>query len=837
MIKDNKTLRLVLMTACFLPAGQLSAEALTDRVSTSLIEPEGLYDSAAPTILNMRVKTVIQDGLCSPGEYAGCTLNDVLNDIDGSDDFKPEIKVHMTADDFPDDGLESNAELRQRGATSRGAPQKSFRVKLDSSDDLWRGERRIQLVKGFWDFSRIRNKLSYDLIADVPNLPSMQTQFVSFKVEDQGVVEDFGLYTHVEYVGKEYLVQRGWDKDSRLYKAENFFFRNDSELALDAAGEPLDEDAFESILEIKRGDDHTKLITMLEALNNPALDFQTDVFDQYFSKNNYLSWLAVNILLDNYDTNLHNYYLFNPKGSQKFYLLPWDYDLSLGALADTNPSQRTDLPRWTQSHANWWGQELHQQFLRQPGNLDLLKEAMQELKSTYFTAAKLQQKADSYYNVVFPLISSSPDINNLYLGGSNPEKIAAYNRIFSSLAAKVEDNYNQFVAKIGDPMPFVLQNPTRNTDGSYTFKWSDSESLFNQTIRYDLEVSNSANFESGTIILSRNGIQGTEVSIPWVYATGDYFYRVIARDVGAPTQYWQTAYNYLQGIDGAQLYGLVPFSAIISDNNPAPVGFQDTASTTQDTSVTINVLANDTGSGLVLTSNDQYSSEGGFFRVVNNQISYTPKSGFSGTDRLWYQFRDSQGRSNYSSVTITVAADSYPVATPETVSTGLNEAVTINVLANDTGSGLYISSTTNGYSLNGGTVAIVNNQLFYTPKSGFSGEDRLWYIMKDSQGRANSARVTINVTNTPSYPVGVSDFITTIAYTPVTIDALANDTGSGLSLLEVNEYSVNGGTVSIVSGKLRYDPKDGFRGTDSFWYAFTDSLGRSNAAKVTVTVY
>jgi hypothetical protein len=83
----------------------------------------------------------------------------------------------------------------------------------------------------------------------------------------------------------------------------------------------------------------------------------------------------------------------------------------------------------------------------------------------------------------------------------------------------------------------------------------------------------------------------------------------------------------------------------------------------------------------------------------------------------------------------------------------------------------------------------------------------------------------------------VSDFITTIAYTPVTIDALANDTGSGLSLLEVNEYSVNGGTVSIVSGKLRYDPKDGFRGTDSFWYAFTDSLGRSNSAKVTVTVY
>ena len=198
MFKSHTPFRMALLTACFLPATHLSADVLSSVTTPHLVEPVGIYDSSAPTLLNMRVKTVIGTGACVAGTYDGCTLNDVLNDIDGSDDFKPEIKVHMTADDFPDDGLVSNAELRQRGATSRGAPQKSFRVKLDSSDDLWRGERRIQLVKSFGDFSRIRNKLSYDLFADIPNLPSMQTQFVNFKVEDQGNVEDYGLYTHVE---------------------------------------------------------------------------------------------------------------------------------------------------------------------------------------------------------------------------------------------------------------------------------------------------------------------------------------------------------------------------------------------------------------------------------------------------------------------------------------------------------------------------------------------------------------------------------------------------------------------------------------------------------------
>jgi hypothetical protein len=57
-------------------------------------------------------------------------LYDVLNDIDSHDNFKPEIKVHLTADDFLDDGLISNAAMRQRGDTSRTAPQKIILYKI-----------------------------------------------------------------------------------------------------------------------------------------------------------------------------------------------------------------------------------------------------------------------------------------------------------------------------------------------------------------------------------------------------------------------------------------------------------------------------------------------------------------------------------------------------------------------------------------------------------------------------------------------------------------------------------------------------------------------------------
>ncbi|MGB1311334.1 MAG: CotH kinase family protein [Leucothrix sp.] len=837
MYKHRKALQTLLLASCLLPVIHVSADVLSSTTTSDLVEPTSTYDSSIPSLLTMRVKTVIGTGPCEPGVYDGCTLSDVLNDIDSSDNFKPEIKVKMTADDFPDDGSVSNAELRQRGATSRLAPQKSFRVKLDSSDALWRGERRVQLVKSFPDFSRIRNKLSYDLFTDIPNLPSMRTQFVNLEVEDQGTVEDYGLYTHIEHFGKEYLVRRNWDKDSGVYKAENFFFKNDPVFALDAAGKPLDEDAFETRMEIKRGDDHRSFVKMLGDINNPSLDFNTQVFNKYFNKDNYLTWLAVNILLDNYDTNFHNFYLYNPKGTEKFYFVPWDYDLSLGASFDTGNIERSDLARWTQTHANWWGQTLHQQFLRQPGNLALLSDAMREIRDKYLSRAKLQQKADSYYNFVFPFVSSSPDIDNLYLGGTDPEKIAGFNRVFSSLAKKVERNFNLYHEKNGDPMPFNLDTPELSSNNeSYNFSWSPSESLLGQTINYDLEIATSPTFDEGSVIFSRNGIWGNNVNVPWNYAAGNYFYRITARDRSAPTRYWQVGYNELILENGRRTYGVVAFTATIDRGSPGPVGNPDIVSTPINTAKTLDVLANDTGSGLYIASSNPWSEFGGTVSIANNKINYQPKSNFSGTDRIWYNLKDAQGRSNFSVATITIASDSdYPIGNPDTVATPLNNTLTIDVLANDTGAGRNITST-NPYSLKGGNVSITDGRIIYKPKQEFTGEDKLWYVFEDSQGRANSAEVTINVSGVAAYPVALTDDITTTANTPITLNPLGNDTGVGLRIAGFNEYSLTGGRVAMINGQLRYTPTSGYRGTDSFWYVIGDNFGRTNAAKVNINV-
>ena len=197
-------LAISIMCSCVLGAiAPVYADIFKQSPPADLVEPVGIYQLNDPDVVLMTVKTLTNAGSCqSSDDYKHCTLQDVLTDLDPDDNFKPEIKVLLTTNDLAPDGEASNAKLRIRGHASRSAPQKSFRIKLKSKKNLWRGERRIQLIKSVYDFARIRNALSYELLTSIPALPSLRTQFVNLYLDDNGTSSDYGLYTHVEHLGK-----------------------------------------------------------------------------------------------------------------------------------------------------------------------------------------------------------------------------------------------------------------------------------------------------------------------------------------------------------------------------------------------------------------------------------------------------------------------------------------------------------------------------------------------------------------------------------------------------------------------------------------------------------
>jgi len=264
------------------------------------------------TVLDMRVN------IANPNEYhckpfddliapsRPCTLADIDGDTDASDDYEPELHVQMETDDFESPDYIANAEFEQKGKSTRHANLKSYRIKLDSKTDLYNGERTFQLNKHPNDYSRVRNKLAFDFFVEIPNFTSLKTKFVNLEINGT----DYGLFTHIEKVGDEFLMNHGFGKDDHLYKAQNFGFRYNSDLALDEDGKPINPELFDEIIEIENGKDHTKFVNMLQAIDNATTDAQFEVvFNKYFNRENYVTWMAINLVMANKDTVSQNFYL------------------------------------------------------------------------------------------------------------------------------------------------------------------------------------------------------------------------------------------------------------------------------------------------------------------------------------------------------------------------------------------------------------------------------------------------------------------------------------------------------------------------------------------------
>lgn len=305
----------------------------------------------------------------------------------------------------------------------------------------------------------------------------------------------------------------------------------------------------------------------------------------------------------------------------------------------------------------------------------------------------------------------------------------------------------------------------------------------------------------------------------------------------------ETFWYAIKDVHGAA-YGTKINVTVTGENNGAyPTGIEDVVSTPKNTAITINVLANDLGTGLTLSSVNAYSLQGGNVVISNGQIRYTPKNNFTGVDKFWYVFKDEQDRGNFGQATITVtdsSSSAYPIANPDNYQTTQGTPQTLDILANDTGAGLAID-TLYDYTAKGGTTRRGNNgTVLYTPKAGFTGEDNFWYVMIDSQGRTNSAQVKITVSGATSdfFPIANPDNYTTPRDTAKNLDILANDrTSNGIAIDTLYDYSAKGGRTSrAANNTVLYTPKPGFTGEDNFWYVMIDAQGRKNSAQVKINV-
>ncbi len=265
--------------------------------------------------------------------------------------------------------------------------------------------------------------------------------------------------------------------------------------------------------------------------------------------------------------------------------------------------------------------------------------------------------------------------------------------------------------------------------------------------------------------------------------------------------------------------------------NDPPVANDDSATTDEDMPVTISVLPNDSDpENDNLEICDFTQGANGSVALSGGIFTYTPNTGFFGTDTFTYTICDGNGNSDTAVVTVTVieVEDNLPpVAVDDNFTIPANDPFTVPVTGNDSdpnGDDLTVCDYTNPIN---GTLALVGGDLIYTPNAGFFGNDIFTYTICDGNGESDSATVLISV----DQPIDPCDDPTPCGpfahcVTPlVSSDICFDECMIGGEV--VSHHSLYGcGVQYIDNGCIRYTPLPGMEeiGVDQVTLLLTDGM-------------
>jgi hypothetical protein len=301
------------------------------------------------------------------------------------------------------------------------------------------------------------------------------------------------------------------------------------------------------------------------------------------------------------------------------------------------------------------------------------------------------------------------------------------------------------------------------------------------------------------------------------------------------------------------------------------VAKNDAATTQKDKAVVVNVLLNDGAAdgGLKLAGADAASAQGG--KVVVNAdgtVTYTPKTGFTGTDSFKYTAKDVDGDVATATVTVNVQPPSsgsgYPVdAKDDAYSVNAGTKLYFNtkyILMNDWGPDGGLKATIGSTSANGVALEKWADGTIVYKAGTVNGTDRIDYVLSDVNGSTDTGSVIVTIKNgvasvapteptAPTSPTAPSSGTVLARDDTYKIDAgktlyfntkyvTYNDSGSGaLNVVSVDAVSERGVAVSwAADGTTIYRAQAGFEGTDKINYKVADQAGGYDIGTVLINV-
>ncbi len=296
---------------------------------------------------------------------------------------------------------------------------------------------------------------------------------------------------------------------------------------------------------------------------------------------------------------------------------------------------------------------------------------------------------------------------------------------------------------------------------------------------------------------------------------------------------------------GTPLSDTGTIAVTVNPVNDAPVAVDTTATTDEDTAVTVDVasLISDVDS-TNLTVTASVDPLQGTVTVSGTVITFTPAANFNGPASITYTVTDDAGTplSDTGTIAVTVnPVNDAPVAVDTTATTDEDTAVTVDVasLISDVDStNLTVTASVDPLQ---GTVTVSGTVITFTPAANFNGPASITYTVTDDAGTPLSDTGTIAVTVNPvnDAPVAVDTTATTDEDTAVTVDvaSLISDVDS-TNLTVTASVDPLQGTVTVSGTVITFTPAANFNGPASITYTVTDDAGTplSDTGTIAVTV-
>lgn len=264
----------------------------------------------------------------------------------------------------------------------------------------------------------------------------------------------------------------------------------------------------------------------------------------------------------------------------------------------------------------------------------------------------------------------------------------------------------------------------------------------------------------------------------------------------------------------------------------APTVAAKSVTTAYNAAASIDLSGSITGVGVTGISIGTAPTHGAV-SVSGEMVTYTPSTGFHGSDSFTYTATNPGGTSAQAMVSITVGQPGAPTAVAKSISTPYNMATAIDLSGSIIG--VDITAVTISTAPAHGTLSVSGETVTYTPSpTYYGGSDSFTYTATNPGGTSSAAMVTITV-GPLAAPTVANKSVTMPYNTTASIDLSGLITGASITAVTIGTGPAHG-TVSVSGETVTYTPSTGFYGADSFTYTATNPGGTSALATASISV-